>query len=70
MKHFGIYHPSLHGGHNNQQNDWGLSDDDIDRIQEILDESIDDDYDDDDDDVVFLSEEIPKPKKSTQKNLN
>lgn len=61
MKHFGIFHPNV-GNH------FGLDDDDIDRIQEILDESFEDD--DDDVQICETGDEFPKPIKVTQKNVN
>lgn len=60
MKHFNkIYNYNEHTA-------FDLDDDDIDRIQALLDES---DDDDDDDDVEILSNgaQMPKPKKAAQK---
>lgn len=63
IKHFGIQ--------TNQANNFGLDDDDIDFIQEILDESADDDDDDDDDVEVLLDDgnEFPHPIKIKQKQV-
>lgn len=57
---------------NNQRDDFfGLDEEDIERIQEILDQS--DDDDDDDYDAIILSDnenEFPMPKKVTRTELN
>lgn len=56
---------------NNQNNGYfGLDEEDIERIQEILNDSDDDSYDDDD--IIFEenNNEFPMPKKSTNNNSN
>lgn len=69
MKKSRIFHQAASNErhNNNQHNIFGLDEDDIDRIQEILDES------DDDGDVEILSDngnEFPKPIKPPHKNVN
>lgn len=65
MKYCRVHHPTTLNvlGNNDGDNFLDLDEEDVERIQEILDES-------DDDDVEILSDdgnEFPMPKKSTRK---
>lgn len=71
MKFCRIYYPNALSNNNQHDGYFGLDEEDIERIQEVLDDSDDDFYDDDDEDVVFLSDdenEFPMPKKITNNN--
>lgn len=63
VKFYRIFHPDFSNEHNNRRYDFlGLDEGDIDRIQEILDET----DDDDDEEVEFIENEhnsFPMPKK-------